>query len=265
MYILNIVKTNCTKTHVRKGEKMRKNLFLIMSFILLSVLILPEIVDAKTKEDKGPLSKKVFIHYKKPRGKPDRPAKKPKPPAEDEGSYTYIARGLKWKSTENYILNSVTAPDGAYGAMQTAMNTWDDEVADSIFGFLSTGNDIVILTNTDGKNVIEFAPLDDEHAIAVTYVWGYFNAPPRFREIVEVDMIFNTDEWLTWGTVAGSVTDVYDILNIAVHEWGHAAGMGDLYDTTASLETMYGYSGPGEIIKRDLYNGDVAGITNLYR
>ncbi len=265
MYILNFVKTNCAKTHVRKGEKMRKTLFLIMSFILLSVLILPEIVDAKTKVDKGPLSKKVFIHYKKPRGKPDRPAKKPKPPAEDEGSYTYIARGLKWKTVEDYVLNPVGAPAGTSDAIEAAINVWDDEVADSIFGTLSTGNDVVVLANVDGKNVIEFAPLNDSQAIAVTYVWGYYNAPPKFREIVEVDMIFNTDGWLTWGTVAGSVTDVYDILNIAVHEWGHAAGMGDLYDNSASLETMFGYSGPGDTIKRDLYYGDIAGIKNLYR
>jgi len=30
------------------------------------------------------------------------------------------------------------------------------------------------------------------------------------------------------------------------------------------LETMYGYSDCGEIIKRDLYSGDVLGIRELY-
>jgi len=55
-----------------------------------------------------------------------------------------------------------------------------------------------------------------------------------------------------------------DTQNIATHELGHAAGMGDLYETTAALETMYGYSTEGETSKRDLYFGDIAGIQNLY-
>ena len=55
----------------------------------------------------------------------------------------------------------------------------------------------MVLDYADGKNVIQFDLLNDPGIIAVTYVWGYFNAPPRFREIVEVDMIFNTAgfEW----------------------------------------------------------------------
>jgi hypothetical protein len=78
-------------------------------------------------------------------------------------------------------------------------------------------------------------------------------------------MIFNSDEWLAWGTVEDDGPDVMDILNIATHELGHAAGMGDLYNTSASKETMYGYSSEGEITKRDLYIGDTAGIKNLYK
>ena len=245
---------------------MRKTIFLLTSFILLSVLVLSEVVEAKVKADKGPLTKKVFIHYKKPRGKPDNRGKKPKPPAEDEGSYTYIARGMKWKITENYVFNPIGAPAGTLEAIATGMDVWDDEVAFSVFGNLSSDeNAVVNLDFTDGENAIVFAPLNDSHAIAVTYVWGYFNAPPRFREIVEVDMIFNTDAWLAWGTVEDDGEGVMDVLNIAVHELGHAAGMGDLYDSLAAEETMFGLSQAGETKKRSLYVGDIAGIKNLYK
>jgi hypothetical protein len=244
---------------------MRKVLFLLASFILLSALVLSEVVVAKEQADKGPLTKKVFIHYKKPRGKPDNPGK-PKPPAEDGGSYTYIASGMKWKTTENYVLNPTYAPAGTFGAIEAGMAAWDDEVAFSIFGNLSENTLAEVdLSDVDNTNVIVFAPLYDSQVIAVTYVWGYYNAPPRFREIVEVDMIFNSDEWLAWGTVEDDGPDVMDILNIATHELGHAAGMGDLYNTSASKETMYGYSSEGETTKRDLYIGDVAGIKNLYK
>lgn len=246
---------------------MKKTLFLLVSLIVISVLVFPEIANAKAKEDRGPLTKKVFIHYKKPRGKPDNPGKNPKAPA-DEGNYTYIARGMKWKTTDNdYVLNPDGAPAGALTAIAAGMNTWDVEVPDfDIFGSLS-GDPLAVvdLDYVDGTNAIVFDTLNDNQVIAVTYVWGYYNAPPKFREIVEVDMIFNTDGWLDWGTVEIDGNGVMDVLNIATHELGHACGLGDLYDSNASLETMYGLSSEGEIIKRDLYTGDIAGIKNLYK
>ena len=55
-----------------------------------------------------------------------------------------------------------------------------------------------------------------------------------------------------------------DLQNIATHELGHSAGMGDLYSGSCSTQTMFGYSGYGEIIKRDLATGDIQGIRKLY-
>ena len=46
------------------------------------------------------------------------------------------------------------------------------------------------------------------------------------------------------------------------HELGHGIGLADIYD--CELETMYGYSTEGDIIKRDLYDGDIAGLQKLY-
>jgi hypothetical protein len=66
-----------------------------------------------------------------------------------------------------------------------------------------------------------------------------------------------------WGDAALS-PEVMDIQNIATHELGHCAGMGDVYEGLAAEETMYGYSENGELKKRDLYTGDIAGITKLY-
>jgi hypothetical protein len=239
-----------------------KKTILISSFVMLvSIFVITELVQAQGNSDKGPLTKKVFIHYKNPKGKPANPAKPTRPPKEDEGSYTYLASGMKWKTIENYVVN---ASEEVKNLIVKGMNTWEEAAGATIFGNITTGNVGVNLNATDEINAIIFAPLDDNSIIAVTYVWGYFNAPPRFREIVEVDMIFNTDSWLTWGTVEIDGTDVMDILNIATHELGHAAGMGDLYDATATQETMYGYSSEGEISKRDLYTGDIAGISKLY-
>lgn len=234
-----------------------------MSVIILSVLLISEITQAQGKVDKGPLTKKVFIHYRNPKGKPANPAKPVKPPKDDEGSYTYIASGLKWKTVEDFYVNTDTAPiDGFDVLIGMGMTTWEDAAGVTIFGEIYEGNVNVNPNVYNEDNEIAFQPLNDNQVIAVTIVWGYFNVPPKFREIKEVDMIFNT--YFDWGTYEYDGADVMDVLNIATHELGHAAGMGDLYDATSTLETMYGLSTEGEIIKRDLYYGDIAGIKNLY-
>jgi len=40
--------------------------------------------------------------------------------------------------------------------------------------------------------------------------------------------------------------------------------MGDLYTAECDTQTMYGYSTEGETSKRDLADGDIAGINILY-
>jgi len=55
-----------------------------------------------------------------------------------------------------------------------------------------------------------------------------------------------------------------DLQNIATHELGHGVGLGDLYITACSEETMYGYSNYGETKKRTLNAGDIMGIQKLY-
>ena len=54
-----------------------------------------------------------------------------------------------------------------------------------------------------------------------------------------------------------------DLLNIAVHEVGHGAGLTHP-DQTCVDETMYAYAAEGETKKRTLNDGDIAGIKALY-
>lgn len=113
----------------------------------------------------------------------------------------------------------------------------------------------------DGRNELIFGDYGEEGVIAVTVAWGYFSGPPGKRMIVEFDILFNT--YFHWGD-ASSDPFVMDLQNIATHELGHAAGLGDLYDLACSEETMYGYSDYGETEKRNLNPGDIAGIQELY-
>jgi hypothetical protein len=135
----------------------------------------------------------------------------------------------------------------------------------AIFGTLTVDNQASYNDGAlDGDNTLSFGTYPDSSVIAITTVWGYFGGPPSSREIIEADILFN-DGYFAFGDADVEGAQVMDLLNIAVHEIGHSAGMGDLYESGASLESMYGFSEYGETIKRDLYTGDKTGITKLYQ
>jgi hypothetical protein len=186
--------------------------------------------------------------------------------------YAFIGSGAKWKSAENYIVDS-TNQSGMSGndveaAIATATGLWNNEVKPStIFGNQTTGTVDGADTTTplDDQNEIYFADISDpsidsNNIIAVTVTWGVFSGPPRNRRLVEWDQVYN--EAFTFGD-ASINTGIMDFLGIAAHEVGHAAGM-DHPESTCIDETMYAYASNGETKKRDLNDGDKAGIKSLY-
>jgi len=113
----------------------------------------------------------------------------------------------------------------------------------------------------DGRNELLFGDYDQEGVIAVTIIWGYFRGASGKGEIIEFDILFDTD--FTWGDAIEN-PELMDLQNIATHELGHGAGLADLYQTETSEETMHGYSTEGETKKRTLHDGDKTGIQLLY-
>jgi len=182
--------------------------------------------------------------------------------------YTFLASGARWKITENYIFDPTNTrslnTDGLRTLLSGSTETWDSEVAFDVFG-----NEIVDvvdgaeIASPDGKNEVFFAAIDSPGAIAVTTVWGIFGGPLQNRKLVEWDMVFD-DVDFDWSAETSGVLGKMDFSNIAVHEIGHAAGMGHP-SSTCTEETMYAYADYGEIKKRDLNTGDVAGVKALYK
>lgn len=251
----------------------RKVLCLMVVMVVVTTVCVFSYLASAAPQDKGNhrvLSKIKFIHYKAPRGKPPG-TPGGKPDSKDEGYYTYLAKGAKWKTTEEFLLNcntdDVLAGDVG-SAVLAGMDEWETAsgtASFAIFGDLTLDDEAVYIEGPEpqGYNTISFRPFGNPNVIAQAVVWGYFGGPPSQRQIIEAHIECNDD--FLWGVVIDSADPLMDVQNIVTHELGHCAGMGDLYESGAILETMYGYSDEGETNKRDLYKGDIAGITNLYQ
>ena len=188
--------------------------------------------------------------------------------------FAFLARGATWKSVESYVLDT-TNGDGLSASdvsnwTEMSLGAWELAAGVDIFGTRDTGSTVdgADTESPDGKNEVSFGPIAEPNVIAVTIVWGFFSGPPFMRELVEWDAVFNDPDF-EWGwagptseTTLG-ITSIMDYLNISVHEFGHAAGMGHP-DSSCTEESMYGFATEGETRKRTLNNGDTTGIQNAY-
>ncbi len=236
---------------------------IIVTLIAMGLmLMMPAVGGSASTMAKPGKDKVIFIHYKNGAVKPAAPGKGGGKP-----NYTFLAKGAKWKAFPvDYVINTANE-DGLSDSFVTSAvfagaEEWDVHTGTELFGSYAVDS-----TGTwdgdvpDGRNEVVFGSYPQQGVIAVTVVWGYFGGPVGTREITEMDILFNN--YYSWGDATVDPLKM-DLQNIATHEIGHGAGLGDLYTLSAAEETMYGYSTEGETKKRDLNTGDTAGIQALY-
>lgn len=204
------------------------------------------------------LEKIEFIHYKKDFAKPET-AKAPKSPT----CYKFLtSTKIRWGSLSvNYVINPTNPQvlDETFiaNAILNSAEIWDAATGKELMNNYYTTDYTATYGVQNYKNAIVFGNYPTKGVIAVTSVW--YN--PVTKTIVEFDMMFDTD--FIWGD-ATLDSSIMDLQNIATHEFGHGVGLADLYTSTCTEVTMYGYSNNGEIKKRTLESPDITGLQTLY-
>jgi len=261
---------------------MWRRVLLCLTGVLILVLAAGGLVAAAPPDGatKGPptMGKIVSIHY--PRGfeakggVPGTPDKPGKPSGDEKAWYKY--GGIHWAVPDvQYAVNlDNSGGDGTYLAgIDAAFQQWEDASAIT-FAYPGTTTAVPSSFVGDGTmneaNEVGWVSISDTfpNAIAVTMTW-YDRVS---LEIGEVDLAFNAD--LPWAQatldagvnpdgVRGDPTS-YDVQNIATHEAGHWLMLGDLYNRPTTAQTMYGYGSKGELQKRCLESGDIAGALAIY-
>ncbi len=247
----------------------------LLAMMLSAPLIAGRIVataQAPIAEERAPeLGKIVFIDYGRP-GK-DPPGRQQQQEEDihsgasgstdpcGDGSSQYALSQIKWNSFPvSYHVNADAVTSGvdrssARVSVVNAFNTIDNENHPGGTFFMR------VFDSSNAKIKVSWGAIDGSGGALARTTVSYNTAT---KVIVKADIVFDTgDKWFisSKSSCAGIAGSPFDIRNVAVHEVGHAIGLGHASNTKL---TMYGSAAQGETLKRSLGIGDQRGIDAIY-
>ena len=180
--------------------------------------------------------------------------------AEGSMQAAYVLSGFKWTpNSANWGYDSTGAPDSVSGsamsALQAAAGTWGQQGA----GFQFQGGSPSSLGTgacggggTNGSNTVGWG-VQSGSVLAVTCSWFENSGSPR--PAIEFDMQFDPG----WNWTTGGATQV-DLQSVALHEFGHAAGLNHSASASAVMYASYS-SGT---VKQTPAQDDIDGLISIY-
>jgi len=173
----------------------------------------------------------------------------------------YLLTGWAVQGNKTALFNTTTVPSylsvsATASAMQGGFSAWTG--APSINVSNSTSSSLKPTANHQYELMFGKA---GGTTLAVTYTWRWSTGE------IESDTLFNTAvQWANLGSEGDGCYEnagaVYDVQNIAAHEFGHTYGLD--HPSNARFETMYAYGFSGETLKRSPASGDRNGINAIY-
>lgn len=211
---------------------------------------------------------RVFVHREKP-VKPGKPTPEQPTPVCLNNDYNSdaVVSSAGWRLPQNYTYNlnlnnvpSLIGPNNWQTIAKNSFDAWDKETNKVS---ISRGADTTInRRGYDGKNIVAWGNISSS-ALGVTYIWYY----PATGQVAELDTILNQKYVWTWsgGNANCSYLNSYDAQAILTHEIGHWFGLDDHYAFDYYNNTMYGYGEKADAKAVTLTNGDIAGLSSIYK
>jgi len=170
-------------------------------------------------------------------------------------SYAYVQWGPPWPSSTTTFY--VKYDNGTYDtAFIEAMNKWNGL---SNFSFTSNTSTYVDPCNSvsspDYLNGYNFSSDDCGRGwggSTLAVCWTWYSGSTR----LDTDVVFNSNR--SWGVHDGTTTSPYDFKRVAVHEVGHALGLGHETTNTAIMNPYYSTTIIGP------QTDDINGLVALY-
>jgi hypothetical protein len=175
-------------------------------------------------------------------------------------SGTFAYTGWKIAGSRTAHLNVGTVPSylgGVTAALQSSWNAWRVETAVPAVTVATNGT----VTKYTANRSYDLLWGRTGGSLATTYTWRWNDG------FIESDTVFNFKyRWFKASSEGDGCLEgagnVYDVANIATHEFGHSYGLD--HPSGARFETMYAFGFSGETLKRSLATGDRNGVATLY-
>lgn len=187
------------------------------------------------------------------KGPPDRGGDGPVCPAPcvdgDLESDDHSLLGFKTPGSLAVNINSSSFPSGvdATGAIVNSFTTWNN--ANSALGLSVNPSGGAKGPAADGNHTVGWVRIVPKNILAATWIWTVDNI------VTDVDIFFNL--FHKWEIIECGDSE-FDVEAICTHEVGHLIGLGHFSDD-CKMATMYPSAPKGEIKKRSLTLGDIAG------
>lgn len=190
-------------------------------------------------------------------------------PSSELGLADYNYSGFQWRDSAlpvpYYVNIGLKPPTGVdltsyVNAVRAAFQTWQD-VGTSYMAYYYRGETATYTpdtTRSDGRNVIGWTDENLGSALAMTVYWYSF--PGSYLEEFDVIIERTAGVNLRWSTDTPTPFNAYDLQSVVLHEAGHTLSLDHVSD---SAQVMY-YSIANGQMRRQLGEGDVAGITYIY-
>jgi hypothetical protein len=231
----------------------RAGALLFLSMLLVSWAMVAPSAEASRRAT----AKVIDVQHIRAAGRPERPANCSN---DDPSKYTGATETTGWEvagaTTAHLNAGSVPSYLGDVSvSMQDAFDAW---LGGGVPRITVEPDGTVTKATANHSYDVMFGRSGSSIATAYTYLWSTGE--------IETDVVFNLKyKWFQAPEGDGCVEtagDVFDVENIAAHEFGHAYGLD--HPAGARYETMYAFGFTGETLKQSPTPGEKSGLAAIY-